>query len=49
MFLECSVDVFHGGYEELCGVAGIHEDFVTNCNGFDLGVRVVSYDVSFDP
>lgn len=49
IFKESLVNVFHGGYEELCGVVWVNEDFVTNGNGFDLGVRVVSDDVSLDP
>ena len=43
------VDILHGGYKEHGRVVGVHEDFVTNGNGFDFSVRIVSGDVSLDP
>lgn len=47
---ESFVDVFHGGDEGRSEVMGcVDEDFVSDGDGFDLGVGEVGGDVSLDP
>lgn len=43
------MNVFHGGDEVFGGVVCVHEDFITDGDGFYLGFGVVNDDVFLEP